>query len=177
MARKEPQATPSENNSAGSVSIVSDDQRSLANVIALEIEISKKPPTTLKATCVRNIALTEGQKRGDWRTGRLAARVLEICEFKPCDSAIDPPAVGDALHSGDGALGAGHADDLARRNARNGFQQQVPLLLEWCPPASTAVAARFRLRSDLGRSVWRHRVDASSIAHRYRPRRGGSFSG
>jgi hypothetical protein len=77
MARKEPQATPSENNSAESVSTVSDDQRSLANVINLEIEISKKIPTMLKATRVRNMALTEGQKRGDWRTGRLAARMLK----------------------------------------------------------------------------------------------------
>ena len=44
MARKEPQATPSEDNSAGSVSLVSDDRRSLANVIDLEFEIGKKPP-------------------------------------------------------------------------------------------------------------------------------------
>jgi hypothetical protein len=43
----------------------------------LEFEIGKKIPTMLKATRVRNIALTEGQKRGDWRTGRLAARILK----------------------------------------------------------------------------------------------------
>jgi hypothetical protein len=43
----------------------------------LEFQIGKKIPTMLKATRVRNMALTEGQKRGDWRTGRLAARMLE----------------------------------------------------------------------------------------------------
>ncbi len=83
MARKEPQATPSENNSAGSVFLVSDDRRSMAKVIDLESEISKKPPTTRKATWVRNTALTERRKgaiggQGDWQQ-----EFLKLNKFKP----------------------------------------------------------------------------------------------